>query len=613
MARDARHRPVEVPADASGHEDALLDVDHLALGGLGHAFGEGDPAGDRREPARVAVGARGLAEGAGEHPVRHEVGVAADRRGEVQVVPEAQREMAAALRSVARLAHATQHGPVQERLLRPAHRAREGRREPARREGALAPRLDQPEPGEEAAERLGILARRRLVVAVDRGRARGEEELRHGAVRGQHRLFDRAVRRRARRLDHVDRHAVGRKDDLRRRQIEVERAHREAAPREGVRHAREGVELARNLGSGCLPRTPLALHGQRRLLVDEPRAAADHGRVEGAVADVTGAVDVELGNEREPVGAREERADERGQPRREHGDRAIREVDRVPAPQGLAIEGGVGPDVVGDVGDRDAQAQGSAGHRLDADRVVVVACGGRVDRDEGEPAQVDAPRDLGRRWRLWERRRGGLGLGREAGREPPAPDDGAEVGLGRARRAEDLEHATARRAPGAKPGHDHHVAVLGRAEVVRRHGHAPLRVVAIGSHERHPAAARQDPDPVRAVGVGDAQVLVDAPPALRGSPLRPSRRAASASRSASTGHGIGRVPGTGVEPALPCGNQTLNLARLPIPPPGHMGARPREGVLRLGAETTEGYPSRQSCCGAEGLAPRGCQNRAGAV
>jgi hypothetical protein len=31
------------------------------------------------------------------------------------------------------------------------------------------------------------------------------------------------------------------------------------------------------------------------------------------------------------------------------------------------------------------------------------------------------------------------------------------------------------------------------------------------------------------------------------------------------------VPGTGVEPARPCEHQVLNLARLPIPPPGQAG------------------------------------------
>ncbi len=29
------------------------------------------------------------------------------------------------------------------------------------------------------------------------------------------------------------------------------------------------------------------------------------------------------------------------------------------------------------------------------------------------------------------------------------------------------------------------------------------------------------------------------------------------------------VPGTGVEPASPCGHMNLNHARLPIPPSGH--------------------------------------------
>ena len=31
----------------------------------------------------------------------------------------------------------------------------------------------------------------------------------------------------------------------------------------------------------------------------------------------------------------------------------------------------------------------------------------------------------------------------------------------------------------------------------------------------------------------------------------------------------GKVPRTGIEPALPCDNQILSLARLPIPPSGH--------------------------------------------
>jgi hypothetical protein len=39
------------------------------------------------------------------------------------------------------------------------------------------------------------------------------------------------------------------------------------------------------------------------------------------------------------------------------------------------------------------------------------------------------------------------------------------------------------------------------------------------------------------------------------------------------------VPGTGIEPALPCGNQILSLARLPIPP---------SGLLVIGAANVPG-------------------------
>ncbi len=35
----------------------------------------------------------------------------------------------------------------------------------------------------------------------------------------------------------------------------------------------------------------------------------------------------------------------------------------------------------------------------------------------------------------------------------------------------------------------------------------------------------------------------------------------------------GLVPRTGIEPALPCGNQILSLARLPIPPSGLWGSK----------------------------------------
>ena len=43
------------------------------------------------------------------------------------------------------------------------------------------------------------------------------------------------------------------------------------------------------------------------------------------------------------------------------------------------------------------------------------------------------------------------------------------------------------------------------------------------------------------------------------------------------------VPERGLEPPLPCGNQVLNLARLPIPPFGHSKKKAAsQNILRAG-------------------------------
>lgn len=45
---------------------------------------------------------------------------------------------------------------------------------------------------------------------------------------------------------------------------------------------------------------------------------------------------------------------------------------------------------------------------------------------------------------------------------------------------------------------------------------------------------------------------------------------------------IAFVPRTGIEPALPCDNQILSLARLPIPPSGLFSSMHECNVLRQG-------------------------------
>ena len=80
---------------------------------------------------------------------------------------------------------------------------------------------------------------------------------------------------------------------------------------------------------------------------------------------------------------------------RQHRHDAVGEIGRVAAATRLAVEGGAGADVVGDVGDRDPDDVAAGVRRvlvgLGEDGVVVVAGVGGVDGDEGQRAQVLAP------------------------------------------------------------------------------------------------------------------------------------------------------------------------------------------------------------------------------
>ena len=77
-----------------------------------------------------------------------------------------------------------------------------------------------------------------------------------------------------------------------------------------------------------------------------------------------------------------ERAEVVREPLGEHREGAVGEVDRGPPLEGLGVEGAAGADVVRDVGDVDADPEAAAGKLLGLDRVVEVAGGLAVDRDD---------------------------------------------------------------------------------------------------------------------------------------------------------------------------------------------------------------------------------------
>ncbi len=113
--------------------------------------------------------------------------------------------------------------------------------------------------------------------------------------------------------------------------------------------------------------------------------------VELRVRDVTGAVDLHVADETQPVDFRFQRADAVGQRLRQHRHDEAGEVDRRGALGGLFVERRSRAHVVRDVGDRDHQAEAFA-IGLAIHRVVEILGVLAVDRDQWQLAQVDARR-----------------------------------------------------------------------------------------------------------------------------------------------------------------------------------------------------------------------------
>ena len=76
---------------------------------------------------------------------------------------------------------------------------------------------------------------------------------------------------------------------------------------------------------------------------------------------------------------------------REHGQRAIREVDAVSAPGGFLIDLRTRADIVAHVGDMNAEAAASARQGFDGYRIVAIPRGARVDGEGLEIAQIRHP------------------------------------------------------------------------------------------------------------------------------------------------------------------------------------------------------------------------------
>ena len=358
---DAGDVAVELVADLVVHEPDLLPLDQFPLGLVGPPL----PVRRRGAPisgscashrSRSASGARHAARGA-QQAVDDQVRIAPDRRREVRVARERQAEVPQVLRRVARLLHRPQHqhgdGPLGRRAVDLLEQRLEVPR--ADRVGRRAERVA--EARDEGLELLDLQRVGRLVHAVEARNVARLEELGHRLVREQHELLDDPVGDVP--LSGDDRlHLAGLVEhDLGLVEVEVDRA--EPAPPvvqdpEQLPHSLEHRHERRVAG-----RHGRVAAGEDRVHVGvgHPLARADDAVVELVPQHRAVAIDLHQARLHEAVDLRVQAAQARRQVRREHVQRAVREVHRRPPLVRLGVERAALAHVVRDVGDVDAETE----------------------------------------------------------------------------------------------------------------------------------------------------------------------------------------------------------------------------------------------------------------
>ena len=149
--------------------------------------------------------------------------------------------------------------------------------------------------------------------------------------------------------------------------------------------------------------------------------------MEPALAHPAGPVHGELDGQHQAVFARHERARPARQGFREHRDGPVGKVDAVAAAERLAVDGAALGHEVADVGDRHPEPERPLPGLFHADRVVVIARRGRVDRHERQAGQVEPLARLARAAR--RPRRLLHHFGGELDPQPVPPDERGEVRL----------------------------------------------------------------------------------------------------------------------------------------------------------------------------------------
>ncbi len=262
--------------------------------------------------------------------------------------------------------------------------------------------------------------------------------------------------------------------------VEVQAARFEAAP------AKQGGQVAHDEqigddGPQALALGRVALEDGEDRGVGQPLGRLDERRGEGSLLHPAFGVDLQQHGHGPPLDPRPQAADVVRQPLRQHGQGQAGEIDRGGPVIGLQVEAGPGPDVVGHVGDVDAEQPAPVAELPHADRVVEVLRRLAVD-GEGRPVA-----EVGPGLALVVGSRGGrlgfrLDFGREGFGQPVAADHHLGVDT---RILREPQHAGQDEA-GPVHGHDH--ARLG-VQPVQRSERDLLPAGRVEGGEMRPAVA----------------------------------------------------------------------------------------------------------------------------
>ena len=218
-------RPSKIGADLVAQELGDEPVDRLALGRHGAPLGRRDLRGDLRQLCRIDVGQAIAAElqRADQRAMDDQIGIAADRRGEMRIAAQVEAEMAVVLRRIFGLRLRAQHDFVDDVLvlacLSPAARM------PLNWRGVSTwPFANlMPTEARNSRKRIELFDRRLVMRAIDQRLARLFERLGRGDIGEDHEFLDQPVRFEPRRQDHAVYGAVRLQHDLALGQIEIER------------------------------------------------------------------------------------------------------------------------------------------------------------------------------------------------------------------------------------------------------------------------------------------------------------------------------------------------------------------------------------------------------